>query len=162
MLWVALILAALLIVLALLLPTNITEKISGIEVGIGLIFTGYGIYLNYRAQKKDARMKQIDRDNEYWMKIFSTFIEQPKLNDMHQQIYGYTIPTEEHSMFSMMMQIVENITEGEEYDIIKMDESWKNAISKWIHHPNFSLYWIEKANEFSLETQRVIRELMKE
>lgn len=160
MLWVVIIIAALFLIVILLLPTSIIAKLSGVAVGVGMIFTAYGLYLNSQAQRKDTRRRQIDRDNDYWMRIFSTFITQPNLQDMHQQIYGDSVPVAEHSMFSMMMQVVENVVEGQQLGIMQLDDSWRAAVQKWVSHPMFGNFWRESNNEFSIEAQNIIRDMM--
>lgn len=159
MLFIAIILAIVLVIVILLLPSSITSKLSGVAVGVGMIFTAYSLYLTVQNDRRDSRRRQIDHDHEYWMRIFSSFMMQPELVPMHQQIYGSSLNMQEHTMFSMMMQVVENISEGQEFGISKIDESWRNAIARWVAHPLFEEYWQENRQDYSLEAQRIVDEL---
>lgn len=126
-----------------------------------MIFTAYSLYTATQDQKRDTKRRQIDRDNDYWMRIFSTFVMNPNLREMHKEIYGDSIPVNEHSMFSMMMQVVENIAEGHQYNISRMDDSWRAAIYRWVQHPLFPTYWRENRNEFSYEAQAIIDSIIR-
>lgn len=162
MLWVVIILAAILLIVILLLPSSITAKLSGVAVGVGMLFTAYTLYLSVQEEKRDTVRRQIDRDNDYWMRIFSSFIMQPSLRDMHADIYGNSLSVPEHSMFSMMMQVVENIAEGQQFGINQVDNSWKAAIAKWISHPSFNTYWRENKDDFSPRAQGIISSLLRD
>jgi len=161
MLWFAIVLALVLVFVALFLPTSITSKLSGVAVGIGMIFTGYGIYVNAQIQKTENKRNQIDRDHKYWMTIFSTFISQPNLRGVYEQMYGIDIPVEEHAMFSMMTQVIESIVEGESLDINKVDGPWRCAIEKWVLHPHFELFWRRNKYEFSVDAQMIIESILR-
>lgn len=152
--WIVLIVVAMLIlIVVLILPTSIVDKLSGVAVGIGMTFTAYSLYITVKEQQRVVRRRRIDRDNDYWMKIFTTFMSQPSLDKMHGEIYGNSISTDEHTMFSMMMQVVDNILEEPDYDIDDIDKPWTSSIKKWISHPMFPVFWRNNKDEFSYNTQ---------
>lgn len=150
---IVVVIALIVLILILILPSRIVSRLSGIAVGIGMIFTAYSIYLTVREQQRSMRRRRIDRDNDYWMKIFTTFMSQPSLDNMYKEIYGYSISIDEHTMFSMMMQVVDNIVEESDYDINNIDKAWVSSISRWVSHPMFPMFWPDNKREFSYNTQ---------
>lgn len=165
MLWFVIILAILLVIIALILPANITAKLSGIAVGIGMLFTGYTLYLSTQAERRETRRRRIDRDNDYWVSVFSTFVREPSLEPMYRSIYGDLIPAKEHAMYSMMMQIIENVVTENDIsgnDEDDVDDAWTDVIRRWISPKSFKLFWQETSNEFTPETQLLINSLIKE
>lgn len=160
MIWLLLaIIAITLVLLLIFLPLPFGKKLTAISVGIGLLFTVYGLILGAQANKITAKRREFDTTHKYWRKIFSGFLSDPSLTDMHKGIYGTTVPAKEHSMFSLMMQTVENLTEGSSLGIFDLSPSWKKSISKWVKHPSFPSFWAENKDDYTPATQSFVQKL---
>lgn len=160
-LFIIIVLAIILVLIVLILPANIVAKLSGLAVAVGLIFTGYTLYLNTQAQRKEEKRREIDRTHKYWGDVYGRFIDYPELEPMYRQIHMDNIPVNESAMFSMMMQVVEDIIESEEAGIYRMSLSWENTVKRWISHPDFRTYWVHNKSHFSGVTQEVIDSLIR-
>lgn len=148
-----------LLVVILILPEGIVNKISSVAVAIGILFTAYTLWHDSDNEKKAARQREIDNNNEYWNKIYTLFITEPKLASMHNEIFGNNLPTNEHAMFSIMMQTVESIAESDE-EIL--ESSWIHTIRRWISHPMFKIFWKENMYDYTEKTRYLISSVMKE
>lgn len=160
MLAVIIIVSVIIIAIVLILPSNIGSRIATTMVALGVIFTGYGLYLNAKATKREIAKEDIDRTYNYWNNIFTLFIENPSLENIHHEIYGTSIPVKEHAMFSLMAQTVEGLTEAEREGIVSLDPSWKESIEKWVHHPLFPIFWTENREEYTIYTRNYIDNIL--
>lgn len=148
-----------LLVIIFVLPPSISGKIAGIGVAIGLILTGIGLWLSADTESRRTREQDVDKSNEYAMNIYKTFIQTPSLTPMYTQIYGNSIPPNEHAMYSIMMQEVEAIIAISE--TIPISKSWENTIRRWISPPSFLIYWPQNKDQYEYETQNYIDFLLR-
>lgn len=159
--WIVLIILSMVIfIVFLFLPLPWVNRVGKIGIAIGIIFTAFSLWLTSRTRDEERKKYMEGMDNEYWGRIFGMFVSEPKLANMHRQIYGTSIPVTEHSMFSIMMQTVETVTEQAER-LGKVKPYWVEAVKRWTSHPMFPAFWKENKDQYAYDTQMFINRVQK-
>lgn len=146
-------------VVIIVLPANISSKIAAAAVTVGLLLAVYGLYLNYQQERRMTIINTIDKAHTYWLDILKQF-SNPDLENMYTYIYGNSIPPDEHIIFSMIIQTIENIINANDAGIYLLDSEWINNIKKWISYPNFKIFWDQNKKLYNIEVQQFISNLI--
>lgn len=162
MIIVFIILGILLLIVILLLPTSIVNKLSGVGVAIGLLFTGYGLYMTSQVQKREIFEKDISRVTDVWTKYYSSILNNESTWDVFGEIHGNVIPVPEHIMFSQIAQFAEEIARREDIGLPPVDKTWKSTLVKWVKHPDWPTFWAESKDEYTESGRRLIESLMRQ
>lgn len=146
----------------LILPLELSSRISSTAVAIGLIFTAYGLYLNNIDSQKQAVKEDIDHTYMFWHDIFNAFLQNPELENLHEQIYGTTIPVKEHSIYSIVVQAIQSIVLADRADILTIDGNLEQIAKQWILTPNFRTFWSSNKGQYQQTTQDVIDRILQQ
>lgn len=148
------------LIVILLLPESIVNKLAGVGVAIGIMFTGYGLYLTSQLQKREIFKDDISRVSDVWMKYYKSILSNPDTWPTFDQIHGTSVTVPEHVMFSQVAQIAEEMAIREDIGLVPVDRSWKNTLSKWTSHPKWSRFWQDSKDEYTRPGQNLIESLM--
>lgn len=136
------------LVLMIAFPT-VRTLIASIGAIVVLLFSTINVFITLDHAKERRVLERIRADNDYWFRIMDRLGTDPIYNDMHQAIYGDSVPPHVHAMFSVMMQVVGALISSHEIDITNIYGPWYDAISKWVGHPEFPAYWEENKDDYN-------------
>ncbi len=158
---IALILLGLILLLIVLfLPKSILDKLAGVGVALGILFTGYGLYLTSQVQRREIFEKDIARVTDIWSQYYESFLDNPSTWEIFEQVHGNTLSAPEHIMFSQIAQLSEELARREEIGLIPVDKTWRNTLVKWVKHPDWPIFWEESKDEYTESAQRLIESIM--
>lgn len=162
MILVLIIIGIILMIVILLLPKSIIDKMSGAAVALGILLTGYGLYLTSQVQKREIFEKDIVRVTDVWSKYYNAILESPDSWPIFEEVHGHSVPAATHIMFSQIAQLAEELVRREEMGLLPIDKTWKNTLIKWTKHPDWNAFWIESRDEYTDATRDFIENLMKQ
>lgn len=158
--WILIFLIALVIgvvvLLYIVLPKSITSNIAILGTAAAFITTIFTVYSSERSRRMDNDLHKLDMNDKYWNDIFASFLLRPDLNDVYKKVFNTNLSSQEHALYNIMMQKIENLIEKQNIGRADIDESWISFISQWIYKPEFQEYWKQSKTHFSIDTQRFV------
>lgn len=150
----------LLIILIIILPLELATRLNLLIVGTGVIITAYGLYRAVQLENMTNIQKIKDDNDKYYGHIYEMFSSDKELEEMYYQIYGKSdVSPKEFSMFSIMIEAIQNVAMSYNYDNIP--QYWYNTWNKWLSHPDFKKFWSISSDEFNPKTVNIITHILK-
>lgn len=140
---------------------SVRTLISSIGAIVILLFSTINVFITLDHANERRVLERIKADNDYWFRVMDRLGTDPIYNDMHQAIYGDTVPPHVHAMFSVMMQIVGALIFSHEVNITDVYGPWYEAISKWVGHPDFPTYWANNKDDYNSKHNAYIEEILR-
>lgn len=155
-----LIFVVLVIIVLLILPESIAKKITMILGALSVFFIAYSLWRNVKLEQKELVTAEIQRNNQYWTDITSSFLEGDLSRDF-SLLYGNELTPEQFVLYTRIAQAIENINMTYGYsENMDTREPWLIIIRNWVSSPLFQVYWRQYSSFYSVRTQTLINSLI--
>lgn len=157
---IILILFIIALVALFLLPIDSSARIAGALGAAATLLTAYTIFIELKKSNTRAAQEDIEQNNANYTAIYSHFIGNPALNDLHRSMYSSENP-QAHSLMTVMVQDIDNIVQYYESLGVPIPKYWDNVFRDWVNNPTFIDTWDDIEGYYSQHFKDYIAYLLR-